>query len=258
MKKRYTVLAATCLGLVGFQTFGADIIPQTNYGVKYLSQVTTRVKADDLLNQAVKPDNSKVQAILAGNTSAADVNTDNMSKQEKINFTAAVNQAAENADLPTEEDKEAFKQAIIDYFTPGTEVYQNVTATTDQVIDEINENHKSPLDKITGEKVMASAHGAISDKVAGGVLNVAISAVCGNIAGAGARVLVKKYGLSAAEQILSRTLRNQLIKMGVKNAKDITKISLKLLKCVADPGYEVAKWIDSMDKIKNNGWWELW
>ncbi|MFK5291498.1 MULTISPECIES: hypothetical protein [Lactobacillales] len=79
-----------------------------------------------------------------------------------------------------------------------------------------------------------------------------------DVGGAAVKTLVKKYGAKRAEQILSRVLRDKLLKLGYKKGAAIGGVVGKIVNNFLDPGTAVAKYIDSQDKIRNNGWIELW
>ncbi|MDA2879998.1 hypothetical protein PEG74_03135 [Lactococcus cremoris] len=89
-------------------------------------------------------------------------------------------------------------------------------------------------------------------------LNIAVNLACGGVGGAAVKTLVKKYGAKRAEQILSRVLRDKLLKLGYKKGAAIGGVVGKIVNNFLDPGTAVAKYIDSQDKIRNNGWIELW
>lgn len=87
-----------------------------------------------------------------------------MSSEELKDFEEFALQEAEKANLPTQEDTDAYKQALIDVYNPNSSIYHNLQGATEQLIEDINDNHESILDKITAEKVLAANHGTISVK----------------------------------------------------------------------------------------------
>ncbi|BAK58943.1 MULTISPECIES: hypothetical protein [Lactococcus] len=72
-----------------------------------------------------------------------------MTSEELKNFEEAAQQEAEKADLHTQEDREAYKKTLMDLYDPNSSVYQDLQGATDRLIEEINENHQSVLDKVT-------------------------------------------------------------------------------------------------------------
>lgn len=67
------------------------------------------------------------------------VTTDKMSKAELEDFRKIVYAEAETLNLPTHEDVEVYAKAILDLYTPGSTNYLNLVATTDKIIDGIDE-----------------------------------------------------------------------------------------------------------------------
>lgn len=179
-----------------------------------------------------------------------------MTPEELKNFEEAAQQEAEKADLPTQEDREAYKKALIDLYNPNSSVYQDLQGATDQLIEEINENYQSVLDKVTPERVLAAKHGTISIKVLAGAINVGLVAVTGGAAGAGVKALVLKVGAKKAANTISKKVVATLFTFGIKKVLGIDTVISSIVKNILDPGTTMAKWLDSRDKIKNNGWLE--
>lgn len=137
-------------------------------------------------------------------------------------------------------------------------MYQDLQGATDQLIEEINENHQSVLDKVTPERVLAAKHGTISVKVLAGAINVGLVAVTGGAAGAGVKALVLKVAAKKAANTISKKVVATLFTFGIKKVSGIDTVISSIVKNILDPGTTVAKWLDSRDKIKNNGWLEWW
>ncbi|AWJ95573.1 hypothetical protein GRR92_14380 [Lactococcus lactis subsp. lactis] len=252
MKKKYKMLAVSLIGLLSFEVVAPSFASNRNYGIEQLSKLTTKVKADDLNIEV--PESLQDMAL----DSNQEIDIQNMNTQELKSFEQIVQEEAEKAELPTTEDTEVYKQTLLDLYDSNSAIYQDVSSATEQVIEEINENHDSLLDKITGEKVIAASHGTVSVKMLASTLNVAVNLACGGVGGAAVKTLVKKYGAKRAEQILSRVLRDKLLKLGYKKGAAIGGVVGKIVNNFLDPGTAVAKYIDSQDKIRNNGWIELW
>ncbi|MFK4878829.1 hypothetical protein ACI1UB_07280 [Lactococcus petauri] len=146
----------------------------------------------------------------------------------------------------------------MDLYDPNSSVYQDLQGATDRLIEEINENHQSVLDKVTSERVLAAKHGTISVKVLAGAINVGLVAVTGGAAGAGVKALVLKVGAKKSANTISKKFVATLFTFGIKKVSGIDTVISSIVKNILDPGTTVAKWLDSRDKIKNNGWLEWW
>lgn len=260
MKMKYKVLGLSLIGVLSFEVIAPSFASQTNYGAKYLSSVTLNAKADDTTSDSEVPQVDTERIDKAANLAdgGANLTTDDLNKDQLANFEQAAQFYAENANLPTEQDTQDYKQALIDFYNPNSKTFNDLEATTDKIVADINENHETIFDKVDAEKVLAASHGWISVRVAGDTINLALSMTYGGVARNVGRALVKKYGLTQAKNLLSRTLRNKLISMGVSNASGVASVASDLVTAIFDPGLRLAKWVDSRDKIRNNGYWELW
>jgi hypothetical protein len=129
---------------------------------------------------------------------------------------------------------------------------------TEQVINEIDENHESLLDKITGKRVMAASHGLVSTKLLASTINIGLAFAVGGGIGAGLKALVLKLGAKKAAQTISTKVVATLFAFGIKKISGIDTVISSIVKNILDPGTTIAKWIDSKDKIKNNGYIEGW
>lgn len=255
LKKKYKVLSLALIGMMTFEVTAPSFAHGNHVGYQALSKVSNYVSADDTVdNQAI--DEAKLDEFIKNPKETIDIQK--MDTNERENFEKMAQEEAEKAEMPTAEDTEAYKQTLIDLFDSKSDIYQNPEEATAQIIDEIDENHEDIMDKITGEKVLAASHGTISVGLAGNMLNLAISAAMGGASGAVTRALIKKVGYKQAGVVMTRVVRNKLISLGVKNAKDVSSIVNSILAATLDPGTLAARWIDQHDKIKNNGWIELW
>ena len=77
-------------------------------------------------------------------------------------FENLVDVIVEDSEFPTKEDAQDVEEVLVDFFDSESEVYQNVEATSSEMIDRIDDNHSSIFDPITGEEVLAASHGVIS------------------------------------------------------------------------------------------------
>lgn len=114
----------------------------------------------------------------------------------------------------------------MDLYDPNSSVYQDLQGATDRLIEEINENHQSVLDKVTSERVLAAKHGTISVKVLAGAINVGLVAVTGGAAGAGVKALVLKVGAKKQQiQSVKKLLLLFLLSVS-KKCQELTLLSL--------------------------------
>lgn len=253
MKKKYKFLALSLIGILGFEIVVPSITAHRNYGVEYLSNVSSNVKADDVVDIEI-PESLQEVAL----DSNQEIDIQDMNSQELESFEKLVQQEAENVELPTAEDTEVYKQTLLDLYDSNSSVYQDISAATDQAIDEINDNHESLLDKIDGEEVLAASHGTISVKLAGSAFNIMIGAMAGGGASFAIRTLARKYGVAQATNMVTRKIAQKMTIWGLKQVSGLSLAVGTVIKNALDPGAYIARFIDSKDKIRNNGWFELW
>lgn len=159
--------------------------------------------------------------------------------------------------LPTQSDFDDYVSAVLSVFNSESNNYQDVSAANDQLITELDENHSSIFDPLSGEKILAAKHGTISASFLGSVLDAAIGAVVGGGAGA-ALSLVRKKGVKYVKKILYSRLKATLVNIGLGRANATILAGLEIALNYYSPGNQLAKWVDSKDKKRNNGWIELW
>ena len=242
------------LSILIFEATAPSIIHQKNFAVQYLTKVTTSVSADDL-NDDSSIDDENLQKLIDNPEEI--INTEQMTPEELKNFEEAAQQEAEKADLPTQEDREAYKKTLMDLYDPNSSVYQDLQGATDRLIEEINENHQSVLDKVTSERVLAAKHGTISVKVLAGAINVGLVAVTGGAAGAGVKALVLKVGAKKQQIQLVKSCCYSFY-FRYQKVSGIDTVISSIVKIYLIHGTTMAKCLDSRDKIKNNGWLEWW
>lgn len=252
MKKKYKFLAISLSVIQAFEIIAPSFNNHRNYGIESLSNLTTKVKADDLNVEVPK---SLQEVALDPNE---EINLQNMNTEELKSFEQLAQEEAEKAELPTKEDTEAYKQALQDLFDANSSIYQDIAGATDQVIEEINDNHKTPLDKITGTKVLAAKHGTISVKLAGSTFNLIISLMAGGGASVAIRTLVRRYVVAKATTLITRRIAQQITMWGLKQVTGLSAIIGVVVRNAIDSGTYIARQIDARDQIKNNGWLELW
>ncbi|KPG74255.1 hypothetical protein AEQ18_00100 [Enterococcus sp. RIT-PI-f] len=179
------------------------------------------------------------------------------SEQEAI-LTNLVVQEADKINLPTEEDKDSYVQVMLDFYDSSSEVYQDIEAGSKVLLEEIDENHSSPLDPITGEDVLAASHGWISRSLLASVTNTTITLI---VAGAGFGTIwsfIKKKGVSYVRNYFKSRVKARIIAWFGAAVGVYAVYIWDFLMTVLDPGAKFAKWLDARDKIRNNGWIELW
>ena len=141
------------LSILIFEATAPSVIHHKNFAVQYLTKVTTLVSADDSNNDS-SIDDENLQKLIDNPEEI--INTQQMTPEELKNFEEAAQQEAEKADLPTQKDRDAYKKTLKDLYDPNSSVYKDLQGATDQLIEEINENHQSVLDKVTPERVLAA------------------------------------------------------------------------------------------------------
>ncbi|MDR0199015.1 MAG: hypothetical protein LBI43_00375 [Streptococcaceae bacterium] len=200
MKKRYTILALSLIGLQTAQISVGEFTSQRNIGQQIMTTVS--VKADTISDNQV--DTQKIQEFISNPTQVINLNT--MDAEERKEFNLLAENEAIKANLPTPEDTEAYKTALISLYDPNSSNYHNIADATQQVIDDINKNHEDILDNISGEKVLAASHGTISVKMLGSALNLGLSFAVGGAAGDGIKALIIKYGAQRARNTIAKVL----------------------------------------------------
>ncbi|MEB8416300.1 hypothetical protein NGG16_02480 [Enterococcus casseliflavus] len=178
-------------------------------------------------------------------------------EQESI-LTTLITEEVDKLDLPTEEDRETYVQVMLDFYDSSSEVYQDIEASSKSLLEEIDENHSSPLDSITGEDVLAASHGWISRSLLASVTNTTITLI---IAGAGFGTVwnfIKKKGVSYVRNYFKSRVKARIAAWFGAAVGVYAVYIWDFLMTVLDPGARFAKWLDARDKIRNNGWIELW
>ncbi|MDR0898835.1 MAG: hypothetical protein LBM27_00595 [Lactobacillaceae bacterium] len=181
-----------------------------------------------------------------------------MNPDQRQVFMEIIRQTAVNMDLPSAADTEDAFNVLKNIFNSSSDLYLNLTGATTELIDDINENHESPFDSITGEQVLAANHGLIATSILGATFDVVISALVTKGITGGLAALVKKEGINVVKQKLKKELGNKLVSLGLKGLKGLLFTAVDVALSLASPGTSIAKYIDAHDKIKNNGWIELW
>ena len=177
-----------------------------------------------------------------------DINVMDMSTRES--FEKIVENAVGQMNLPTDDDKQDAFNQVLAIFDSSSENYNNLEIATDNLVVDIDDNHKSVWDSVTGEEVLAARHGAISVSVLATVINITISAMTGGPISS----YVRRRGASA---LLAALQSRVAAKIRSRQYSYLIKGSIGALVKVANPGVYLARLIDNHDKIKGNGWIEL-
>ena len=252
--KKVKLFSSVLLVVLAVEVVSPMLATSNDYA-KNLLLNTTVVKADEnsILNSV---DEDKLEEFVSNPEDI--VTTDEMSQEEFEEFKVIVYAEANSLNLPTKEDVEVYAQSIIDLYTPNSSNYLDLAATTEKIIDGIDENHKNLFDYISGEEVLAASHGAISNSVLASAINVGISLAVGGGIGAGIKALIMKHGAQYATNLIARKVVATLMTFGIKQVTGINSIVSHVVRNVLDPGSSIAAWLDARDKIKNNGWVEWW
>lgn len=252
---KYKLFAVTLLAAVSVEIIGPAFAAKNNYAYNLFSKEII-VKADEVLDNDGPVSEEKLNEFLQNPEDVP--NVQEMSASEFEEFKNIVFEEARKVGLPSEADVEDYAQGIIDLYNPTSSVYADLEAATEQISDAIDENHENLFDKITGEKVLAAAHGAISNSVLASAINVGISLAVGGAVGAGIKAIVMRHGAQYATNLLARKVTSTLITFGIRQVTGINSIISHVVRNILDPGSTVARWMDSRDKIRNNGWVEWW
>lgn len=215
--------------------------------------LSTNVSADntdiqDLTDGLSIQDKTDVSKALTDSNSV-DINDMDESTQQA--FKQIVWNAVEMLHLPSESDNNDAYNQLLGVFDSNSENYNDLGKATDSLINDIDHNHKSPFDSISGSDVLAARHGTVSVKLLGSIFNILIAGITGGPVAS----YVRRRGFSALavalQSRLAATIRSNQFGYLIKG-------SIGALVKVANPGLYFAQLIDQHDKIRNNGWIEAW
>lgn len=250
--KRTASFMVTGLALA---TFSPVITVNSTSGYSVLGD--TKISADvnsDVSNNLTNQDQQNIQDI---NDESSTIDVATMNSEDKESFEKLIQNAVEQMDLPSDADAKDAKTQLLGFFDSNSENYQNIQKTTENLSNDIDENHASVLDNVTGEKVLAANHGTVSVAVLGSVLNVAIGVALGGIAG-GIGQAIKSKGKAWVKKVLMSRLKSTLAGMGLGALGTMLSAGLDFALDYSSPGTMLAKYFDSHDKIRNNGYIEWW
>ena len=224
-------------------------ISHSNTGTQILSNaISANDSTPTLSNNLTSNEQQDLQNNVNSNTSL-DINL--MPPDVKQTFEQVIKNAVIAMNLPTSADTEDAYIQILGLFDSKSENYNNLEKVTTNLIIAIDENHQTLLDHVTGENVLAARHGTISVSVLGTSINVALSAITGG----SISHYIRRYGANA----LASALKSRVAVLNHTDySKRLIKNSINALNTVANPGLYLAQLMDNNDKIKRNGWIELW
>lgn len=178
-----------------------------------------------------------------------DINTMDVSTQQA--FKKIVWNAAESLDLPSEADTNDAYIQLLGIFDSTSENYNNLSEATSNLIDDIDSNHQSSFDFISGSDVLAAQHGTVSVRLLGSTFNILIAGITGGPLSSYVRCRGFSALAAALESRLAATIHSNQFGYLIKG-------SVGAMVKFADPGLYLAQVIDQHDKIRNNGWIEAW
>lgn len=200
----------------------------------------------------------------------ADISIQSIDKEERKNFNEAVNEQISFLEV-SEEEKEAYKEALINFFDEESETYNNLSAAQEEVTTSFEElstesnsttevsSVSSTITKNLFGAETASAANPFKGKIkigvnfAGSVLNVAIGAAVGGGVGA-ITGFIKKKGVKEAQRIFTKTVTSRLKAWGANKLAWAVGASVAVAMDYYDIGSKIAKELDKRDSKPKNGW----
>lgn len=177
-------------------------------------------------------------------------------EQEQV-LTQLIEDNAKTINFPTEADKDSYIDVMLSFYDSTSGNFQNIEEASQALVEEIDKNHSSPADKITGETVLAASHGWISVSLLASVVNTTINLV---LIGAGVGsvwVFIKKKGVNYVRNYFKSRVKARIVAFAGAVIGVYATYIWDFMMTVLDPGMRLAKYIDSKDKKRNNGWIEL-
>ncbi|HGH1683487.1 TPA: hypothetical protein ACJHMO_003582 [Enterococcus faecalis] len=265
MKKKMLVkfIAGLSIVSIALTGFPLNLLIDNLDGSQVLAAENT-LELSDISDDIVIPevDNERLNKLEETIEEGDYDNIQDLNQEELTNFIEAVDVEVALADLPTEEDAEAYKQGLLDLFDPKSDVYNNVEGATEQIIEEIDSNHSSVFDKIDGEDALAARARyriRISTKVVAAGINLLVSLICGGIGSGAVRAVIRKFGTKRAIDLINRRIVGKLTVWGIKQfvgINFITQLVSTTIRNVLDPGSYIAKRIDAIDRCGTTGYIE--
>lgn len=243
--------------LITAPTILQTLLPKHDTGLQIIKEAT--VSADENTDNSSVLSETETKELSEFSEQNADqmIDVQNMNSVQKEAFRKIIEENVNNLNLPTQEDVNDFVDMTISVYDSNSDNYQDISSANDQLIDELDENHDSISDSLSGEKILAAGHGSVSVSFLGSVLDAAIGAVVGGGAGA-ALALVRRKGVAYVRNLVYSRVKASLVNVGLGRANVVIMAGLEIALGYYSPGNALARWTDSRDKIRNNGWIELW
>lgn len=168
------------------------------------------------------------------------IDIQNSNEKEKEAILSAIDEEVSKQTDFSEEEKANYRQTLINFYDSSSENYGDL----DSVV--FTDNSEKTM-----FRAAKASHGLLSVRALGSIINVAIAAVTGGSISA----YVRKHGFKASAVALqSRLAATIQLKYASVVIKGLTSAAIKL----SDPGLYLAQLVDKKDKIRNNGYIELW
>lgn len=234
----------------------ADALANVEEGI--LSD-TSKMTDEELVSMIseTETNNPKLVAVREEIAEVFDENTEldiQVLNNEQIEtFENLIEVVVDDTAFPTQEDAQDVKSVLMDFFNSESNLYKDIEATSEEMIDRIDENHSSIFDPISGEDVFAASRGWLSVWVLSVATNLAINFVIGGIGGSlmGA---IRKYGVNWVRNTFKSRVKARLTRVGLGIVARYYGVVWEFVMAAWDSGTAFAKWVDRRDKIRNNGW----
>ncbi|MFC0562281.1 hypothetical protein [Halalkalibacter alkalisediminis] len=200
-----------------------------------------------------------------------DLDISTMNEEEKKEFLQIIEEAVA---ISGTTETELLEEALISIFDGDSETFNDLEATQEVLEEKYVEKIESEEIALVSfakksflgsDKVYASNKNKGKVRVgvylAGSVFNVAIGGIVGGGISA-VKSYIKKKGKKAASETLSRVVTAQAKKLKIQTVRGVAVASVigtavYVALDYADIGVAVAKFIDSKDWYKNNGWIDI-
>lgn len=262
-----TALVLTISSISSISSFADTELTTTNQPISSVENL--------LISEDETPSNAQVskEALSCDfnlEEAVADISIQSMDKEERKNFNEAVNEQISFLEV-SEEEKEAYKEALINFFDEESETYNNLSAAQEEVTTSFEElstesnsttevsSVSSTITKNLFGAETASAANPFKGKIkigvnfAGSVLNVAIGAAVGGGVGA-ITGFIKKKGVKEAQRIFTKTVTSRLKAWGANKLAWAVGASVAVAMDYYDIGSKIAKELDKRDSKPKNGW----
>lgn len=192
-----------------------------------------------------------------------------MENEERETFLKLIEETAKTSGT---DEIELLEQTFIDFFNSESEVFNDVEAAQDQLIDnyvakiESNENYLVGLSKKlfgveTAQAKKKKGKIAVGQYLTGHLINLAIGGVVGGGTSA-VKAYIKKKGKKKAAEGLSRVATAQAKKMGIEKIRNqrvgvIVTVAVDLALEYADIGQQISKQIEKRDWYPGNEWIDI-